>query len=480
MKELVEYLVDLYTTTLAPKISQVITSGFQFFRLIDSNPEAAAQHAGSAIVTIFGVVLATFLLVKAIVGLSKTIAGTSKVIGWLISSVVEIAGKLRIAIQSALLTGFPKLFTAQPYRALIYWASMMDTLSAQRMATGYKDGPTQVLYQLNMGFAVLMLCAWSSLAFAYAVFAAGSSFDKPVPGLAIAAVLGGALYGALILGLDRSIIAPYTRRQTTNNMSVPLGARLQADLYEFFPNFVKLAARVGVAIFVAGFTALPLTMLVLQGGIADQQTEPQTSVRTAAEKQLRSTQDARRSAIANRWSSRQCQVATQAVSDSQRRIDDMARSGCKDGRPTCPREGTHYFETMHKGHVENQKSSCLLSPTELQHFDAEVARLTAIVAAPPQPNKPADILQGAIILEKLAVAQESNKYFKPVTATFYLLFIVELIPLLMKLWREPLIDQRRNSDRRASSGSPQGPERRQGGRRSTDFHLVDGPGRRAA
>lgn len=441
MKEIFVYLVDLYTTTLAPKIQQVIASGFQFFRLIESNPEGAAQHAGAALVTMAAVLIASFFLVKSVVALSKTLSAITNVIRWTFESIVEIAGNLRQALQFAVLDLFPKLLTREPYRGLVYWAAMLDREAAGRMFSGYKDGPIHLRYQLNMGFAAVALCTWSSLAFSYAVFSGGSSFDKPVVGLGVVAALGGVLYGAMIFALDRSIIAPFSNEVAAAPVTTETwGERILVNIYRFLPSALKLATRVVVALFVASFTALPLTMLILQGGISDAQGKPKEQAKASTETRLQGVQDARRTAISNRLASEQCRVATQAVAESQRRIDDMARAGCKGGKPTCPKDGTEYFENKHKDHVENQSAACTVSSAELKQFDDEISRLSTTLGSPIT-TKPVDILQGATILETLAGKEEANRHFKPVTATYYLLFIIELIPLLMKLWKEPLISR---------------------------------------
>lgn len=439
MKDLINYLVDIYTTTLAPRVNEVIASGFKFFRLIDIDPEGAAQHAGAAIVTLAAFVIVTVFIAKSIKALSSAFSVATKLIKWVVDTIVQISSSLQSTLQNVILTGFPKLFTAAPYIALLSWAAMLDPLSARRIARDYKDGSVHVRYQRNMGLSVLVLCVWSSLAFGYAVYASGASFGKEHAYLTTIAMLGAVVYGMLILTLDRSIVAPFTslieERQLTN---LSMWERVKRDGYALLPSLLKLVARVVVAVFVAKFTALPLTMLVLHGGIVDIKGESVRADRAEKEERLVEVQEGRLLTIQTRTTSKQCLVSVEAVEKSQKRIDEMARAGCKNGKPTCPADGTEFFEKMHRGHVKDQQIACSVPALELKTFDDEIARLSKELAIPIA-ERPVDVLQGASILEVRALAQSDNQYFQPIPATYYLLFIIELIPLFLKLWKSPLV-----------------------------------------
>lgn len=477
IRDYLRFIIDLYREQLAPIVREALHSTFEFFRLIGSDPLAATEYGATALATIFTTLLAVFYLARGLVRLDSAIKATWRVIKWFLDIVVSAADHFRSIVLNALKSGFQAAFRISTYSNFLSWCSMLDAETERLMRVGYKDGPTQVRYQKNLGLAVISITMWSTLAFSFAVFSAGMSFATHHSLMPVIAVVGGLIYGLLILTLDRSIVAPFSPRENFSNVTASNRGWLRSILLEL-PSFaqgsLKFVARVVVAVYVARFTALPLTMLLLYGGIVEFQREQAKEEMASVEMKLESIQNEKIRYVKDKTLQQACVNANQAVSESQRRIDDMARAGCRNGNPTCPKDGTAYFERSHLGYVDQQKAACNASEAELGPYNFESNRLSKKLNELKVLPSP-DVLQGAIVLEALAKKHASNEYFHPVTATFYLLFVLELFPVLMKLWRDQLINRRRGGDRRSvtvsedASGSR---ERRQSDRRGGHLSVV--------
>lgn len=450
--------------------STAITETGDFFYHLNDGWEAARPFAPVALITLILAATALALLVRTFLGGQPL---------WIRVPLSIVRGLAEwISGRAAQTDAHPSRETSVlaalrhfgPLRIFLSWCALCDTNDLRRIADNYKDGPVQANYQLNMGLAVLVVSIWSSLAFAYAVYSSGASFGGEASALPIVAAVGGVLYGTLILALDRSIVAPFSPNKGSDaggnsSRNTWSGRILSTGIY------ARTIARILIALMVAKFTAVPLTALIMHDGIyrsVSQEFEDKRSGKFLASQQAG---DQLIKAQEDKAKSPDCVGIRQQLGTLRSERETVGRQGCHRGISVCPGTYSDRITAQISQAEADERAYCYLSNTEesplRQRWNAANKEYQEVVA-------PAnvDILTAATAINRLELEyrrrnSEADSMLgglfsrDPIAATFWLLVVIELIPALMKLWREQLVDRRMNvlrsadgvSGRRRSDGA---------------------------
>lgn len=325
------------------------------------------------------------------------------------------------------------------------------------IVNNYKDGETFVSYQRNLGAAVLVLSIWSAASFGYAVYSALNNFGQSNGSASQISVCGAVIYGMLIFLLDRSIVAP---------TSLDNDIVLQSSMFNFsdaFKHFfmwlkdagIKIIGRFVIAWYVAHFTAIPITILLLNGGIVAELNSSNDQKRIAAKKALSDRQGNRTKEINDKPASANCIESKNQVNrinaELERNFPECGNS------KNCIRDIKKQKISDRRSYELMMQTACTISSNELKIHDDLIEFEKDDVKSVKDIVNP-DILQGAKTLDILRKKElENDGMFRPIGATFNLLFIIELLPALMKIWRDKLVNRRIVSDRRSR---PPGMDRR--------------------
>lgn len=359
--------------------------------------------------------------------------------------------------------------------AILMWCALCDQRDLSRLQTGYKDGPIQAKYQLNMGLAVIAVSIWSSMAFCYAVLSSGAGFGSDGIALVLVAVVGAVLYGLLVLALDRSIVAPFT----PDGVAAVVGNDMHSWLRRT-PLYVRTLARIVIALIVAKFTAVPIAALIMHGAIKRDLVQQQEQTRATREMQLSVSRQRLDDAKAHRQSATLCLTAKTAVEDLRAKLDVAISQGCP-GK-VCVGPQTERIKALLSEAKHSVTTDCALSPSEEAQLTTAIAEAKKAYEEVKDPSS-IDILTAATGLNRLeaqyyrdnATIEQSHAGLmsrNPISATFWLLVVIELIPALTKLWREGLVDRRAGgrhtmpampiNDRRLALPAIPGPDREAG------------------
>ena len=254
-----------------------------------------------------------------------------------------------------------------------------------------------------------------------------------------AALVAGTVYMVVILAIERAIVAPvFTIGGGWRAMVAALGA---------------VAVRVALAWLIASFTALPITALLLRGGIVESRESSVEDQRKALRTQIETMDGQILEATRQRRSSTACKDAQAAVTKAQGMVVDAASSGCRAGVGSCPGPLTAKAEAIQAARATHAEMACQLTATELKVFSDARQALTARLSDLPAAKSP-DILISATVLNTM-VRGEEGSFFQPVRSTFRLLLGLELAPALLKLARELLkFASRTNGKTKRSSAKP--------------------------
>ncbi|MBI3346869.1 MAG: DUF4407 domain-containing protein [Burkholderiales bacterium] len=440
-----------------------------FFSSIPDGWEAAKPFAPNA-------VLFLCLMVVSLAASLKFMMG-GRSIGKLLGPLTELIGHLRKRPAREAVTS-PSLVTGHEAarggwaNAVLMWCALCDQLDLNRLQAGYKDGPIQAKYQLNMGLAVIAVSIWSSMAFCYAVLSSGAGFGSSGVALVLVAVVGAFLYGLLVLALDRSIVAPFTPDGTAAATGNDMHAWLRR-----MPLYVRTFARIVIALIVAKFTAVPIAALIMHGAIKRDLVQQREQTRAAREQLLGNARQRLEGAKAQRQGANLCLTAKTAVEDLRAKLDVAITQGCP-GR-VCAGPQTERIKTLLSEAKHSVTTDCALSPSEEAQLSNAIAEAKKAYEEVKDPSS-IDILTAATGLNRLeaqyyrdnATIEQSHAGLmsrNPISATFWLLVVIELIPALTKLWREGLVDRRSGgrhavptvtiNDRRLALPAIPGPER---------------------
>lgn len=436
------------------------TGDFIYYSIYGGWPQAK-PFAPIAIATIVAVVAALVLILKALFGekpfwMRLPIAAAEALLPTLRKRQPATVGVTEKAEDSELSPS--RLGSAA--NAIVMWCALSDSADLKRMTENSKDGPIQAKYQLNMGLAVLAVSIWSSFAFMYAVYSSGTSFGGEAAGIQVIAIIGGVLYGSLILALDRSIVAPFTpltsRVAAAGDESGLSGMRRNIPLYS------RTIARLIIALLVAKFTAVPIASLIMHDGIANEVAVLGEEKRSPKLTAFNGANEAYRKAQADRTNSTPCQSVQTNIQTLSDKLITVGAEGCRSGSTYCPGPTSAKIQAQINELKVREPILCRLSAQE------ESSYLLAIKSAQDEYTetlkpKSIDVLTAATQLNKLerryyVENKESGNFFEalfsrnPIAATFWLLVVIELIPALIKIWRDRIMDRRAydlNQERRA-------------------------------
>jgi hypothetical protein len=452
---ILNFIVTFYQKSIEPAIVKVVRAAMSFIEYVGVDNNKAADYAIEAFVAFAASLIVFIVLAKSLMGLSEALQSFGSLLKSVKSLFVQLGSFFKSKGTNLIISVTNLLLSTAFYRGIIDWCAMIDHVTARRLATAYEDGSTHLRSQRNKGIAVLAVAIWSSGAFGYGIYAAGKSFNDLPDALLVIGVMGAFLYGVLILCLDRSIVAPFsgaTFRGTIASIYSGPFSKITAAIAIFpflFPVF-KFAARVVIAFYIAKFTALPLTMLILHGGIVEAQSSSNVESRRPIETRIQEIGDNRSQFIIEKANSTQCSVATTAVAAAEKAVEDILRQPCRDGRTPCEKQGTITAKKyLNEVAIPNKNTVCNASKTELDSFQSQLDTAQDELRRLPDATFP-DILSGAKSLEKLAEPEFSGAYqlFSPVKSTYYVLLTIELIPVFMKLWQPPFTNRRHKPDRR--------------------------------
>jgi hypothetical protein len=437
-----------------------VSDTFMFFKLIGTDIYGAAHYFGKAAATLFVLFLVFRFLIKLTKKLDHLGAGITSVGVWVTKALSGtssyFARVLAITVKKFVRGGL----RLETYKRFFAWCAMMPPQISSEISRGAYFGFANIAYQRGLGGACLLVAIWSSAAFGYALYTAllggGSEINK---GFYLAILLGSLLYGALIFSLDRSIAVPQPMEL---HVITPATSQFRIVATKAMAVF-RFICRIGIALMIARFTALPLTLLVLSGGIQNEIDERNRIASMDRATRVTAVDQVQQAAIDAKRASITCRSAQNALDNHDKLTNDEAYR-CKDSLSTKPCVGdkTIYLEGKRLAYVNQRTESCELTNVEVQGF---ANRRNDIAAVSPQTwRSPPDILVGGQILDALRDKFPSS--YNPVTATFWVLFVIELIPIFMKLWQPIPVTRRSQSERRKTAQPILFTDRRVGIRRA--------------
>lgn len=466
------YVYDIYQY-FSDELQKIVLAGFkdtiQFFQALQNSPidpAKVAPFAAQAVATIAAGLFTLYLIAKYLIKAAKKIDEAASKVGELLAWVTKIIKDLskfsERLLKILLRRGILALTRKSTYINFMNWCGMMSPNQEAAILHGSKDGSTFVRYQRAMGISTLVVAIWSTFAFSYSIYAALVSGDGRNEVTFYAIPLGGVLYGALIFFFDRSIIAPF-HSDPKSNIQGTLWVRLTHQLSQIdLSSIGKVILRGFLTFMIAKFTALPMTMLLLGGSIKtiiddhNQQSQGNSAVevRTIADRKA-VAQQAKEQSLA-------CRNSIEALRQHDQLIQDEARNcASKNAKGPCIGEKTKDLQSQRPQLSAERQVACNLSQQEGATYDLLINRQNSIAVK--EWKNPPDILLGGYVLD---IAE--NKYkssFNPVQAIFYVLFMIEMIPVFMKILKGNSPDRRKSADRRQRNDPWPYAERRKEDRR---------------
>lgn len=409
------FISRLFSEELIPFLNRIINSSIRFFKSVGESPEQAVPYAVDIIVAISGLVVFFYVLIKVASFLRKLGSWFKKVfLSHSDHAAKEVGNFLNLVISSA--------FSSKTYVAWIDWCAMLSEGTKARLRKNYENGDELIEKHRNLGLSVFLVSAWAGLAFFYAVYASSSSFKTYDPFVWWLILLGTPIYGLLILCFDRSIVAPSFLDNKRDGFRLWLSKGV---------GLFKLCIRAGVAYAVAHFTAIPLTILLLSGGILELQSKDYENHRATLVDHQGEAQTAYMAATKVRADSSACRDATDSYLSVLKQRDAESKNcrvGASPGECWGPKTEKLSGELLE---AEDQRVfMCNLPEAQETVLTEAIDRAGKEVERLKEPSSRPDMLSGSIVLEKLK-AEYAGSFFDPVMPTFWLLFIIELIPVLM-------------------------------------------------